>query len=512
MRILCVIAAGLALSGAAALRGQVEANHDLQAKAQAGDADAQMQLSIDYYLGRGVPRDVSEALRWCRKAAEQGNIKAENNLGSAYDKGEGVTQDYAEAIKWFRKTAEHGNPFGENNLGFYYAVGRGVQEDEVQAAAWYRKAADQGYAAAENNLGLAYYRGEGVQSDYAQAVAWFKKAAQQGYVPAETNLAGAYKMGQGVERDYTQAAIWYQKAADKGDAHAQNQLGSLYDRGDGVAQDYFQAAEWFRKAAEQGNAMAQANLADMYLLGEGVVKDYAQAAAWYEKAAAQGNVYGKVILPALKAKMAATVPDRSGEGIKPQIKPPLSPQAIAKLASDSTVLIVSVDQKNRNALLGSGFVIEPNLIVTNSHVFPDGRVGVVRKIGGDHPLRIEKVVLRDKVNDLVLLSIPYLNLPTLPIDPGEPVIGDTVFAMGNPEGMEGTFSEGLVSALRDSTGLHMIQISAPVSHGSSGGPVFNTDGEVIGISTSALTSGQNLNFAVPAAAIEVLLKKFESLH
>jgi S1-C subfamily serine protease len=84
--------------------------------------------------------------------------------------------------------------------------------------------------------------------------------------------------------------------------------------------------------------------------------------------------------------------------------------------------------------------------------------------------------------------------------------------MGNPEGMMGTFSEGIVSALRDSKGSHLIQITAPISHGSSGGPVFNVYGQVIGISKSIWASGQNLNFAVPASEIDVLLKRARSIE
>lgn len=501
---------GTLLFAVVPLSGQVGLDAQLLAKAKAGDPKAEALVGRSYDLGIGVPQDHAEAVRWWRMAADQGIAYAQASLGAAYDLGQGVPKDYEKAFAWFRKSAEQGYAFAENDLGVYYEAGRGVQQDYAQAVIWYQKAADQDYAPAENNLGLAYYRGHGVPKDYEQTVMWFRKAAQQGYIEAERNLAALYDRGEGVIQDDAQAAFWYRKAADQGDAGAQNQLGALYYHGSGVPQDYTQAAVWIRKGAEQGNATAQCNLGDMYHLGQGVKQSNAEAIAWYEKAADQGVAFAKEILPQLSAEKSFATPTVTPESATSQTRIALSPQAIAERASESTVLVVSTDRTGKRGYLGSGFAIEPNLLLTNSHVFQDGRLGFVRKIGSDHLLHIEQVILRDRENDIVLLYVPDLNLPSLPIQPSEPVIGDTVFAMGNPEGMEGTFSEGLVSALRNTKGIHLIQITAPISHGSSGGPVFNIYGEVIGISTSTLTSGQNLNFAVPASAIDALLEKARS--
>jgi len=184
----------------------------------------------------------------------------------------------------------------------------------------------------------------------------------------------------------------------------------------------------------------------------------------------------------------------------------LTPQEIAKRALASTLLVVSGDRNGNRLALGSGFVIAPDLIVTNSHVLTQGRIGLVRALGSDQFLSVT-VVSRDVRDDLLLLHVANLKMKPLFLDSDDPAIGDTIFAMGNPEGMEGTFSEGLVSALRNVGGARVIQITAPISHGSSGGPVLNTFGEVVGISTSMLVSGQNINFAVPASAIGALLEQ-----
>jgi len=86
-------------------------------------------------------------------------------------------------------------------------------------------------------------------------------------------------------------------------------------------------------------------------------------------------------------------------------------------------------------------------------------------------------------------------------------VGDSVYAVGNPEGLEGTFSQGIVSGIRESGGDRLLQITAPISPGSSGGPVLNEKGEVIGVSVATFRDGQNLNFAVPSAQLKELLSK-----
>jgi hypothetical protein len=84
-------------------------------------------------------------------------------------------------------------------------------------------------------------------------------------------------------------------------------------------------------------------------------------------------------------------------------------------------------------------------------------------------------------------------------------VADKVYAIGNPRGLEGTFSEGLVSSIRRGDGAAMLQITAPISQGSSGGPVFDDRGRVVGVAVGMLEAGQNLNFAIPADYLEALL-------
>ena len=257
--------------------------------AEQGDAEAQHNLALMYYNGKGVPRDYKQAETWFRLAAEQGNASAQSNLGVMYANGEGVPRDYKQAAMWSRLAAEQGNAFAQDNLGFMYLHGKGVPRDYKQAETWFRLAAEQEYASAQNNLGSMYYNGQGVPIDYKQAATWFRLATEQGNAYAQGNLGLIYLHGQGVPRDYKQAETWFRLAAEQGDASAQNNLGRMYDNGKGVPRDYKQAETWFRLAAEQGNAYAQNNLGSMYLHGKGVPRDYKQAAMWSRLAAEQGN-------------------------------------------------------------------------------------------------------------------------------------------------------------------------------------------------------------------------------
>jgi hypothetical protein len=115
-------------------------------------------------------------------------------------------------------------------------------------------------------------------------------------------------------------------------------------------------------------------------------------------------------------------------------------------------------------------------------------------------------VTSDPRRDLAIIRIP-IDRPT-PLQMGEDVeaeVGARVYVMGNPMGQTGTFSDGLVSARRMMEGVSMLQITAPISPGSSGGPVMNEQGQVIGVATMMIVGGQNLNYAVPVRYVRPLV-------
>lgn len=159
---------------------------------------------------------------------------------------------------------------------------------------------------------------------------------------------------------------------------------------------------------------------------------------------------------------------------------------------------------------GSGFFVrEDGLLATNLHVIAQGvPLQVVTADGVAVP--IVEIVAKDPTCDLALLRIrpnaggawPFLTVAT----DQAPVIGTHVYALGFPLGMDLTLSEGLISALkRDGAALKHIQITAPISLGSSGGPILLSDGRVIGVAVGFYSSGQSLNLAVPAGELARLM-------
>lgn len=178
----------------------------------------------------------------------------------------------------------------------------------------------------------------------------------------------------------------------------------------------------------------------------------------------------------------------------------LTPKQIAEKSMPSTVWIVM--KRGRNVVSGSGFFILPDVVATNFHVIEGMSEGLIKVYGDEETYRILGVVGFDKENDLALLKIEGVTGKPLPLNRDDSTaIGDDVYAVGNPEGLEGTFSQGIVSALRKSEGL--LQLTAPISHGSSGGAVLNNRGEVIGIAVATKKIGQALNFAIP---VDLLLR------
>jgi len=169
---------------------------------------------------------------------------------------------------------------------------------------------------------------------------------------------------------------------------------------------------------------------------------------------------------------------------------------------------------------GSGFFIRPGIVVTNFHVVRNMLKGTaqmtVSSVDSEPPTwPITEVIAYDADSDLALLAVPgatRAERPSLPIATSlEKIrIGQKVYALGDPEGLTGTISEGIVSAnLRKDGDTHFVQLTAPISPGSSGGPVVSAQGEVIGVAVGMLTEGQNLNFAVAAPSILPLLEKLD---
>ena len=181
-------------------------------------------------------------------------------------------------------------------------------------------------------------------------------------------------------------------------------------------------------------------------------------------------------------------------------------QEIAKKAFDATVLIVMEDANGQPLSLGSGFFVRPGEIASNVHVVEGAARGYAKPVGQKTKYDIEGVTAIDANRDLVVLKVSSSRPQALSLGNSDAVqVGEPVYAVGNPQGLEGTFSQGIISSIRDIGADKLLQITAPISPGSSGGPVLNGKGEVIGVSVATFNGGQNLNFAIPSSYLKTLL-------
>ena len=179
---------------------------------------------------------------------------------------------------------------------------------------------------------------------------------------------------------------------------------------------------------------------------------------------------------------------------------------IAEKALAATVYLEMQDSKGVPLGFGSGFFVRDNLIATNYHVIEGAARGTAKLVGRFSTYTIEGVTATDQTNDLALLKVTMSGINPLPLGNSSDLkIGETVYVAGNPKGLEGTFSNGIISSRRDPYTKERLQMTAPISPGSSGGPVLNSKGEVIGVSFMTLVGGQNLNFAIPSRYLTELL-------
>jgi tetratricopeptide (TPR) repeat protein len=180
---------------------------------------------------------------------------------------------------------------------------------------------------------------------------------------------------------------------------------------------------------------------------------------------------------------------------------------LIKKTEPSIVVIVTYGKEGNILGQGTGFFInQEGDVVTNSHVLEGASRAVIKTTNGKEHA-VQRVLAEDKEGDLVRVSveIPKEAVSPLPVSAGLPEVGERVMIIGTPLGLDKTVSDGIVSAVRDIPAFgKIIQVTAPISPGSSGSPVINMKGEVIGIATFFMVAGQNINFAIPGERIAKL--------
>ena len=192
---------------------------------------------------------------------------------------------------------------------------------------------------------------------------------------------------------------------------------------------------------------------------------------------------------------------------KPKEKPIENLPTLIKIIKPSVVIVFAYDDKGEFLKLGSGFFIsQSGDIITNYHVLQGADSAEVKTSDGKtYP--ITYIVAGDEQSDIICLSvdIPSQYVHPLSLSATVPEVGERIIVYGSPLGLEKTVSDGIISAIREVPGYgKLIQITAPISPGSSGSPVLNMKGEVIGVATFQMIEGQNLNFAIPSERITKL--------
>ena len=151
--------------------------------------------------------DYATALRLFRPLAQQGVAEAQHNVGLMYYNGKGVPQDYSEAAKWYRAAANHGMAIAQFDAGVMYRKGQGVPQDYTEAMKWYRKAADQGFDGAQLSVGLMYGLGQGVPKNYVRAHMWLNLAASRSPASEKETNDNAIKARDAIAAKMTPAQI-----------------------------------------------------------------------------------------------------------------------------------------------------------------------------------------------------------------------------------------------------------------------------------------------------------------
>jgi hypothetical protein len=194
--------------------------------------------------------------------------------------------------------------------------------------------------------------------------------------------------------------------------------------------------------------------------------------------------------------------------LEPQGSPSLSPSEILAREGPSVVVIERRDQHGTAIGQASGVIIRTDgIVVTNFHVLKGACDLRVETVQGER-FPVASVVAMQETSDIALLRISAKNLPVATIGDSSALrTGARVVAIGNPRGLENSLSEGLISGIRRIGSDDLLQITAPISPGSSGGGLYDAKGRLVGITTFTLRESQNLNFAVPVASITKLLKQ-----
>jgi len=415
--------------------------------------------------------------------------------------------------------AEQGNSESQFKLGRLYDMGKRFPENDFTASKWYTLAAEQGYADAQYSLGWMYDEGEGVPEDDKTAVKWYRLAAEQGHASAQNNLGVFYEGGVGVPENKLTAIKWYTLASEQGLALSQYNLGSLYYNREGVPIDLKTAHKWLTLSEKHGGDEQTKRLriaVEIKMSQTQFEESLREVEVWEPKSPKEIQI--------VEQPPSTPSPPKQTEIVERRETPPEKVQETEPPTTSGS---------------GSGFFVSKlGHIITNEHVVRGcGSVTV----GDNSKTQVTVSVLEtDRRNDLALLKISSmqmasaetkslirkLGITVVPLASdgllrSEDVeLGESVLVAGYPYG--DIFSNtikvtgGMVSANRgfgDDTG--QFQMDAAVQPGNSGGPIYDENGNIVGVVIAQLNKlkvakaigslPENVNFGIKASNVRQFL-------
>ena len=516
----------------------LEAFEILKTLANKNYARAQYELALMYVEGyEGIPVDQKEGIKWAIKAANNGLVRAMGSLTYGYktdlDEVEGwqvptfqTGKDLKLYVYWANKAAETGDNFYQYKLATHYENGElGFEKNTSKALEWFKASAEQNYFDSQVRLAETYYFGEITLNNYEEAMKWFKMLAERprgGSWEKNTDIVRANHMvGRSYDKlgDFQEAIKWYKNAIEKATIWADIRRSSnstwntgiyqlegwIKDSTKAIADIYHfdlkndnQSFKWYLKGGYLGHVSSKYSVGNAFALGRGTLIDYDKAINWWVSAAKDDHSSSQYNLGWAYANVSAIKDlSKAKYWVQKTYDNPNSTEDTLENAKkiwethnlwqekdiesdDAETSTQSISERT-----GTGFRVDKSgSILTNNHVIEN--CSTIQVEGN-----IVELVSTDVNNDLALLKgepskfIAYFRS-------GKGIrLGEDITITGYP--LRGVLGDGLnaitgtVSSLSGlSNNTTQFQVSAPVNSGNSGGPVFDSSGNIVGVVVSKI--------------------------
>lgn len=260
---------------------------------------------VSVACGSAVARAAEPDIPRIQADAERGSVQQEIQLAAAYLFGRGVVRDEKQAAYWYEKAANSGDPGAQQQIGYFYQAGIGVERNPARGAEWFERAIAGGLISAKVNLGVAYMWGLGLRKDPEFAVQLFREAAKKGNGTAACYLGDSYYFGVGVAKDAPKAMHWFEVGAKLHDPRARYNLAIELLRKTGRG-DNERAIKLLRESAEGGYVPAKHQLALQIIRNSDPASPSHEALDLLQEASSEGFWKSTLVLGIL---------DRDGRGV-----------------------------------------------------------------------------------------------------------------------------------------------------------------------------------------------------